>query len=98
MSADEFERITFGGRLFDRWYDEIDADFVPDDSKTPEVDGRGGPNGNGTVNGADGRPIANTGHDYRLKNLFGWDMRVAPGVRHQLFTGHERDAVEHPVA
>lgn len=38
-----------GGRLFDNWYAEIDADFVPDNPDTPELDGRGGPNGNGTL-------------------------------------------------
>lgn len=80
FAAAEFERITFGGRLFDMWYDEIAADFVPDDPTTPKVDGRGGPNGNGTLNGADGRPIRNDGHDYRFKNLFGWDMRGDTGI------------------
>ena len=80
MSAEEFERIALGGRLFDMWYDDIDTDFVPDDAETPDVDGRGGPNGNGTLNGADGAPIANTGHDYRFKNLFGWDMRGDAGI------------------
>ncbi len=74
------ERTALGGRLFDMWYDEIDRVFVPDDPETPVVDGRGGPNGDGTLNGADGRPFANTGHDYRLKNLFGWDMRGVAGV------------------
>jgi len=76
----EFERIAVGGRLFDMWYDEIDGDFVPDDPDTPQVDGRGGPHGNGTLNGADGKPIANSGHDYRLKNLFGWDLRGDAGI------------------
>ncbi|MDH3511768.1 MAG: hypothetical protein OER85_13020 [Gammaproteobacteria bacterium] len=80
MSAQEFERITFGGRLFDMWYDDVAADFVPDNPETPEVDGRGGPNGNGTLNGADGKRIANTGHDYRFKNLYGWDMRGDAGI------------------
>jgi cytochrome c5 len=80
MSDAEFERIAFGGRLFDMWYDDIDTDFVPDDAETPGVDGRGGPNGNGTLNDADGKPIANSGHDYRLKNLFGWDMRGDAGI------------------
>jgi len=78
--AEQFERLAFGGRLFDMWYDEIDTDFEPDDPETPEVDGRGGPNGNGTLNGADGEPLANTGHDYRVKNLFGWDMRGDAGI------------------
>jgi len=76
----DFERITFGGRLFDMWYDDIDTDFVPDDPDTPTLDGQGGPNGNGTLNDADGRPIPNNGHSYRLKNLFGWDMRGDAGI------------------
>ena len=80
MSTEEFEHIAFGGRLFDMWYDDIDTDFVPDNAETPELDGHGGPNGNGTLNGADGKPIASTGHDYRLKNLFGWDMRGDAGI------------------
>ena len=76
----EHERIAFGGRLFDMWYDEIDATFVPDNHETPAIDGRGGPNGNGTLNGLDGKPSANSGHDYRLKNLFGWAMRGNAGI------------------
>jgi len=80
FQAEEFVRIMAGGRLFDMWYDEIDGEFVPDDAETPEIDGRGGPNRNGTLNGVDGKPIANTGHDYRLKNLFGWDMRGDAGI------------------
>ncbi len=59
----EFERRAFGGRLFDMWYDEIEENFVPDDPDTPRIDGHGGPHGNGTLNGADGEPIENTGHD-----------------------------------
>lgn len=74
------ERLAFGGRLFDMWYDDIDTDFLPDNAETPEPDGRGGPNGDGTLNGADGMPIGNTGHDYRLKNLLGWDMRGDAGI------------------
>ncbi|MBT8442131.1 MAG: hypothetical protein KJO76_07090 [Gammaproteobacteria bacterium] len=76
----EHERLAFGGRLFDMWYDDIDTDFVPDDWETPEIDGRGGPNGDGTLNGPDGNPIPNNGHDYRLKNLLGWDMRGDAGI------------------
>jgi len=78
--ADDFERRAFGGRLFDMWYDEIEESFIPDDPDTPGVDGQGGPHGNGTLNGADGEPIENTGHNYRLKNLFGWDMRGDAGI------------------
>ncbi len=69
-----------GGRLFDNWYAEIDADFVPDNPDTPELDGRGGPNGNGTLNDANGQAIPNTGHSYRLKNLLGWDLRGNAGI------------------
>jgi hypothetical protein len=78
--AANLERIAFGGRLFDMWYDDIDTDFVPDDPETPAIDGRGGPNGNGTLNDADGQPIPNNGHSYRFKNLFGWDMRGDAGI------------------
>jgi len=74
------EHLAFGGRLFDMWYDDIDTDFVPDDPETPAVDGRGGPNGDGTLNNADGQPIPNDGHSYRFKNLFGWDMRGDAGI------------------
>lgn len=70
----------FGGRLFDNWAKELQADFVPDNPETPEADGKGGPFGNGTLPGRDGTPILNTGHDYRLKNLFGWDLRGADGI------------------
>lgn len=71
-----------GGRLFDNFRAEKDLGdgFVPDRAATPELDGRGGPNGNGTLNDGAGRPMPNTGHDYRLKNLFGWDLRGAQGL------------------
>lgn len=69
-----------GGRLFDNWYQEAGADFVPDNPDTPELDGRGGPNGNGTLNDARGRPMPNTGHAYRFKNLLGWDLRGNAGI------------------
>ena len=68
-----------GGRLFDRWAQK--ETFVADDKKTPDAaDGRGGPFGDGTLPGADGQPLRNTGHDYRLKNVFGWDLRGASGI------------------
>lgn len=70
----------FGGRLFDNWVKELKADFKPDDPSTPEADGQGGPFGNGTLPGSDGQPMLNTGHDYRLKNLFGWDLRGGDGI------------------
>ncbi len=69
-----------GGRLFDHWVRELGADFVPDNPATPEADGHGGPFGNGTLPDAEGNPMLNTGHDYRLKNLFGWDLRGADGI------------------
>lgn len=71
-----------GGRLYDNWRAEkkLTDTFVPDSAKTPALDGRGGPNGNGTLNSGSGEPLANTGHDYRLKNLFGWDLRGAEGI------------------
>jgi len=80
IAAEEHARIAFGGRLFDMWYDDIDTAFTPDDPETETVDGTGGPNGNGTLNDANGQVIENNGHDYRFKNLFGWDMRGAAGI------------------
>ncbi|HVK65452.1 MAG TPA: c-type cytochrome [Polyangium sp.] len=71
-----------GGRIYDNWRaeKELEKSFTPDSAKTPELDGTGGPNGNGTLNDGAGKPLANTGHDYRLKNLFGWDLRGAEGI------------------
>ncbi len=71
-----------GGRIYDNWRSEkgIEKTFTADSSKTPEADGVGGPNGNGTLNDAEGKPQTNPGHDYRLKNLFGWDLRGQEGV------------------
>jgi hypothetical protein len=78
VSADDAR----GGRLYDNWRSEkkLGDTFAPDSAKTPELDGKGGPNGNGTLNDAQGKPLPNTGHDYRLKNLFGWDLRGAQGI------------------
>ena len=71
-----------GGRLFDNWISEkkLGDVFRPDSAKTPELDGMGGPNRNGTLSDGFGRPLPNTGHDYRLKNLFGWDLRGSQGI------------------
>lgn len=71
-----------GARLYDNWRAEkgLTDSFKPDSSKTPEVDGQGGPQGNGTLLDAAGKPLVNSGHDYRLKNLFGWDLRGKEGV------------------
>ncbi|MBX3246588.1 MAG: hypothetical protein KF901_05340 [Myxococcales bacterium] len=71
-----------GGRLFDSWRAELGIeDFVPDTKGTPGVaDGQGGPHGDGTLALGTGEPLLNDGHDYRLKNLFGWDLRGAEGI------------------
>jgi mono/diheme cytochrome c family protein len=71
-----------GGRLYDDWRAEkgLTERFVPDRSTTRALDGSGGPNANGTLDNGNGKPIPNTGHDYRLKNLFGWDLRGAEGI------------------
>lgn len=71
-----------GARLYDNWRAEkgLSDSFKPDSSKTTEVDGAGGPAGNGTLLDAAGKPLLNSGHDYRLKNLFGWDLRGKEGV------------------
>jgi mono/diheme cytochrome c family protein len=71
-----------GGRLYDNWRVEkgVSESFVPDASGTAALDGKGGPNSNGTINDGNGRPLPNTGHDYRLKNLFGWDLRGSEGI------------------
>ncbi|MDB4307770.1 hypothetical protein N9985_00635 [Gammaproteobacteria bacterium] len=79
-AAAKMEHIAYGGRLFDMWYDEIEIDFEPDNPETPLADGRGGPNGDGTLNNAAGLPMLNSGHSYRFKNLFGWDMRGDAGI------------------
>ena len=80
LSAAEMDRLAYGGRLFDMWYKELGDDFRPDNPTTEENEGRGGPNGDGTLNNANGEPIINTGHAYRFKNLFGWDMRGNSGI------------------
>jgi mono/diheme cytochrome c family protein len=71
-----------GGRLYDDWRAEkgLKESFLPDPSGTRGLDGKGGPNGNGTLDDGSGRPLPNSGHDYRLKNLFGWDLRGAEGI------------------
>ena len=69
-----------GGRLFDLFYDP--QAFSPDNPKTPAIaDGQGGPFGNGTLPLPGGAPLLNdTGHSYRLKSFFGWDLRGAEGI------------------
>jgi mono/diheme cytochrome c family protein len=68
-----------GGRVFDKWYEG--KTFKPDDAKTPQPDGSGGPLGDGRLKAADGSPAVDAhGHQTRLKNLFGWDLRGAAGI------------------
>lgn len=72
-----------GGRLFDKWVKETkNKDFKADAKATAGVaDGQGGPKGNGTLLLQDGTPLLNdAGHDYRLKNFFGWDLRGKAGM------------------
>jgi mono/diheme cytochrome c family protein len=69
-----------GAAIYDRWWKALGIDFEPDDPATPELDGRGGPHGNGTLSDASGQAMPNGGHDYRLKSLFGWDLRGGDGI------------------
>lgn len=75
---------SLGGRLFDKFYAEqsVKGGFKPDDAKTKgKADGTGGPSNNGTLLSAAGAPLLNdAGHDYRLKNLFGWDLKGKDGI------------------
>ncbi len=72
-----------GGRLFDKFYGDSSykGGFKPDSAKTKgKADGSGGPNGDGTLLSG-GKPMLNdAGHDYRLKNLFGWDLKGKDGI------------------
>ncbi len=77
--------VELGGRLFDNWYAELGLEFVPDDPATPALDGKGGPFGNGTLPNCEGAPMPNDGHGYRLKNLFGWDLRGGDGIYGERF-------------
>ncbi|MDH5672732.1 MAG: cytochrome c [Myxococcales bacterium] len=70
-----------GAAIYDRWWAALGIDFRPDNAASADVaDGAGGPRGDGTLNGAGGKAMLNGGHDYRFKNLFGWDLRGADGV------------------
>jgi mono/diheme cytochrome c family protein len=73
---------ALGGQLYDKWFkvEGYTGGFSPDAKNTEVVDGAAGPNGDGTLNNGGGQPVTNSGHDYRLKNLFGWDLRGAEGV------------------
>jgi hypothetical protein len=77
---DNDDPARLGGRLFDDLFRELHIEFVADDPKTKDIDGRGGPIGNGSLPDADGKPLRNEGHDYRLKNLLGWDLHGAVGI------------------
>lgn len=79
------DSARLGGRLYDNFWRELKLDFVPDDPKTPELDGKGGPLGNGTLPDADGKPMPNTGHNYRLASLLGGDLHGAAGISGQEF-------------
>jgi mono/diheme cytochrome c family protein len=61
-----------GGRLFDSWFGELGVAFTPGKS--------GGPANDGTLQDGTGAAMPNAGHDYRLKNFFGWDLRGAAGI------------------
>ena len=73
---------ALGGQLYDKWFSvgSYNGGFEPDASKTEALDGAQGPNDNGTLNDGTGKALANPGHDYRIKNLFGWDLRGAEGI------------------
>lgn len=83
-SASPGPDMGHGGRLFDKFYAEqgVKGSFKPDDAKTKgKADGSGGASNNGTLPSAAGAPMLNdTGHDYRLKNLFGWDLKGRDGI------------------
>lgn len=61
-----------GGRLYDKWFKETATDLDPGKS--------GGVRGDGTLLNVAGEVLDSSGHSYRLKNLFGWDMRGAEGI------------------
>lgn len=63
---------AWGGRIFDRWHTELGVAFDPGKS--------GGPAGDGTLADGNGARMSHQGHDFRLKNLFGWDLRGAEGI------------------
>ncbi len=75
-------KLDRGGRLFDKWWKEAGVPFSPDAKATAgTADGSGGPTSNGTLIDSDGKVVLNdAGHDYRLKNFFGWDLRGAAGI------------------
>jgi cytochrome c553 len=80
QAAPNDDARRLGGRLFDDFVKELGLDFVPDDPRTPAADGKGGPFGDGCLPDAQGKPLLNSGHGYRLKNLLGWDLHGAAGI------------------
>jgi mono/diheme cytochrome c family protein len=67
--------LARGGRLFDKWY--ADSSF----HATFSPGSKGGPFGDGELADVDGTPFPNTtGHNYRLKSFFGWDLRGTAGI------------------
>jgi len=91
-----------GGRLYDSWRTErrLSSRYEYDRAGTVEPDGKGGPNGNGTLNDGLGRAMLNPGHDYRLKNFFGWDLRGKQGLSGPAYHAEpfvlERNLLEDP--
>jgi mono/diheme cytochrome c family protein len=85
-----------GGRLYDSWRTErkLSSTLAFDSPATPEPDGKGGPNGNGTLNDGRGRTMLNSGHDYRLRSFFGWDLRGKQGLSGPKYHG-EKFVLEH---
>lgn len=79
MTREALDRLHLGGRLFDKWYGDhtYNGDFKPISKDGP---GSGGPQGDGTLSANHGNPLENSGHDYRLKNLFGWDLQGPDGI------------------
>lgn len=71
-SAPEGADDARGGRLYDKWFKESASGFEPGKS--------GGARNDGTLINAAGDVVDPSGHSYRLKNLFGWDMRGAEGI------------------
>ncbi len=61
-----------GGRLYDSWSKETATDLDPGET--------GGARGDGTLLNGSGEVLDPAGHGYRLKNLFGWDLRGAEGI------------------
>ena len=67
-----------GGRLYDKWYASSDFQAT---SAAAKPDGSGGPRGDGTLLDGDGKVVPNTtGHGYRFKSFWGWDLKGAAGI------------------